>query len=104
MTSNVVLPAKTAGETLRVTFPFLSQLHSGEGILTADVVAEVYSGEDLTPQAIVSGPADILGTNVTQDISGGEEGTVYSLTCTVTTDEGQTLAMSGLLTIVPAVI
>lgn len=85
-----VYPVKFVEEKVIVTFDFMSVLASDETISAAGFTASVYSGIDSNPQAIVSGSAQIFGTEVRQLIIGGKTDTVYNLLCTVTTSNGQT--------------
>lgn len=96
-----ILDSKLQGETRTYTFDFISQLAVGETISTKAVAATVYSGTDANPSAIVSGAAGSSGTKVTQSITGGVLGVLYTLICTITTSTGQTLQMSGFVAVVP---
>lgn len=95
---------KLNAETVTETFDFSSRLAVSETLSTASVAATVYSGTDASPSAVISGSATISGTQVTQKVTGGIEGNVYILACTVTTSAGQTLVISGFLPIVPVSI
>lgn len=101
--SRIILEGKILGETANITFNFLSRLGASETISTAVVTASVYSGTDASPSAIVSGSASISGAVVTQKITAGVEGTIYKLTCTITTSLSQTLVLPAYLAIVPSV-
>lgn len=92
-------PTKTVGVSKLYDFDFTSQLGNGETISTQTVQASVYSGNDPTPQAIVSGAATASGAVVSQLITAGIVGTVYNLLCTITTSLGQTLQLQGFLAI-----
>lgn len=93
---------KPAASTHSVVFEFLSELGAGETISTQSVAASVWSGTDASPSSLISGSASASGTQVTQLVTGGVEGVVYNLTCTITTSAGQTLVKSGYLAITPA--
>lgn len=92
-------PAKTVGVSKLYDFDFTSQLGVGETISTQSVQASVYTGNDPTPQNIVSGAATASGAVVSQLITAGVVGTIYSLLCTITTSLGQTLQLQGFLAI-----
>lgn len=95
------LPPKYSGVTATYTFDFAADLASGETISTQVCTAAVYSGTDASPSSIISGAATASGSVVSQDITGGTEGVIYQITCTITTSEGQTLKLVGLLAVVP---
>lgn len=92
-------PAKTVGASKLYDFDFTSQLGAGETISTQSVQAAVYTGNDPTPQNIISGSATVSGAVVSQLITAGVVGTIYSLLCTITTSLGQTLQLQGFLAI-----
>ena len=98
--------SKRIGETvfLKPSFDFISALAPTETLLTAVVVATVYSGVDPNPSAIISGSAAISGTQVTQLVTGGVSGTIYGLVCTVTTSLGQTLNSAGFFSVDPPLV
>lgn len=93
---------KPAAATRSVVFEFLGELGAGETISTQSVAASVWSGTDASPSAMISGSASASGTQVSQMLTGGVEGVVYNLTCTITTSTGQTLTKSGYLAIAPS--
>lgn len=97
----VELPNKLAGETKNVTFDFTSLLAAGETISTESCTATVYSGNDSNPSAIISGSASASGAVVTQKITAGTVGVIYSVVCTITTSLSQTLQVAGYLAILP---
>jgi len=99
--SLTTFPSKVNAETVTETFDFQSRLALAETLSTASVVATVYSGTDASPSAVISGSATISGAQVKQKVTGGIEGNLYTLTCTVTTSGGQTLIVAGTLAIVP---
>lgn len=101
--TRIVFDPKTDGETVTLTFNFLSRMAAGETISTQIVAASVYSGVDGSPSSIVSGSASASGQSVTQKITGGVVGVIYQLLCTITTSAGQTLELAGFLAVVPDV-
>ena len=92
-------PAKASTATRRVTFDFISDLTQGEVVSSAAVAATVWSGFDPTPSAVITGVATLSGTTVNQMTTGGEQGTIYKLTCTALTTGSQTLVQVGYLAI-----
>ena len=101
--SRTILTPKLQGETKTYSFDFTSQLASGETISTQVVTATVYSGTDASPSSIISGSATASGAVVSQKITAGTVGVIYTLLCTITTSAGQTLQMSAFMTIIPNV-
>lgn len=97
--SRIQLPIKQVGESSKAVFDFISRLAVTETILTASVVATVYSGVDALPSSIISGAATISGTKVTQLLTAGVAGTIYQLICTITTSAGQTLSLPAFLAV-----
>jgi hypothetical protein len=90
---------KKPNELLNLSMDFSQKgwLKSGETIAACVWSAQVYSGSDPTPDAMISGAATITGTEVFQDVTGGIEGTVYLLLATITTNTGRTLVGRALL-------
>ena len=101
MSSRQEFMPKLVSSTHRVVFEFVGELLPSETISTQAVTASVYSGTDASPSSLISGAASASGSQVTQLLTGGVEGVVYKLTCTVTTSEGQTLVKTGFLAVVP---
>jgi len=104
--ARILFKSKRVGESvfLKPSFDFISALAPTETILTAVVTAAVYTGVDPNPSAIISGGAVISGTQVTQLVVGGVVGTIYGLTCSVTTSLGQTLNASGFFSVDPPLV
>jgi len=101
--NRVILAPKLQGETQTYTFDFASQLAVGETISTQSVAATVYSGTDASPSSIISGSASAAGTVVSQKLTAGTVGVIYTLVCTITTSASQTLQLAGYLAITPSV-
>lgn len=99
MTNRADLPTKLVGSTKTYTFDFTSDLAVSETISTKTVAATVYSGTDASPSALISGSASSSGAIVSQVITGGVEGVLYELKCTITTSAGQTLVQAGYLVV-----
>lgn len=100
MSTRADLAPKLVGETKAYTFDFSSQLGVGVTLSSPTVTATVYSGTDSSPSSIVSGSASAAGAVVTQKITAGTLGVIYELLCQVTTSDGQTLQLVGLLAII----
>lgn len=85
------MKGKLVGETVQRSFDFISDLAVGETLSTPTVTATVWTGNDATPQSIVSGAAAVSGTAVTQNFTGGVAGTLYSLSVKANTSAGRIL-------------
>jgi hypothetical protein len=99
----IVTIPKLIGATAQLDppFDFSLSLDAGETLLTASVTSTVYTGVDPAPAAIRSGLPVIDGNRVDQLMTGGVEGCVYELLCTVTTSLGQTLQQATYFYIEP---
>lgn len=103
--SRVILQSKRAGETRVYSFDAVSQLQSGQTVSSAVVTAAVYSGVDATPSAIISGSATVAnGRVVSQKITAGLAGVLYTITCTLTLSDSTIIIMSGILAVLPATL
>lgn len=80
---------------------FISSLQVAETITTASVSASVYSGNDPTPSAILSGSPTISGTTISQLVTGGVLGTIYELLYTANTSLAQSIQISAYLAVIP---
>jgi hypothetical protein len=100
----VVLSPKKLGETKLIPMDFISKLGVGETILSASANIGVYSGTDPSPGAMLLGPIGVSGSIAAQYVTGGVVGTVYELLYTVVTSAGQTLELSGYLSVAPDLI
>lgn len=89
-------------ETVSLAFDFTSSLAAAETISTKAVVVTTYSGTDAAPSSLLNGSASSSGQVVTQSITAGVAGVTYLLTCTITTSAGQTVQLSGYLTVTEA--
>lgn len=98
-----VFPVKRSGEVMSLEFDFTSQLATGETISTAVIDASVYTGGEVVPSLVAATPT-ISGSVVTSLVSGGLLGTIYGVTCQITTSLGQTLQQWGDLAIAPGTI
>jgi len=85
MSSLIVTPPKTSGETKQILFDFLSQLRVGETISSASAVCTTWSGTDLSPGSVISGLPSVSGSQVWVRVTGGVNGNVYMITVTANT-------------------
>jgi len=95
----LIFPAKRIGSTLNLTADFTSLLAVGETISLPFVSATVYSGVDPTPSAILSGSPSVSGNVVTQKVTAGVLGTIYSLLFLAVTSTNETIELQGFLAI-----
>ena len=92
MSGRVTLQGKYVGELVTRVFDFISDLAVGETLTgVPTTTASVWTGTDASPQNIVSGAASISGSQVSQNLTGGVAGTLYSLVCKSSTSAGRTL-------------
>lgn len=98
MNPRISLESKLAAATRDYDFTFT--LPAGVTISSAVTTAAVYSGTDASPSALIDGAVSISGTTVTQSITGGTVGVLYSLFCVATCSDGQVLDLTGILAIV----
>lgn len=83
--STIVEETKLAGESIVVRVDFSSRCRIGETPATAVCGMEVYSGEDADVGEMVVGAAVLEGSVISQRISGGVPGVIYTLTIAVRT-------------------
>lgn len=85
----IVLPGKYVNEKIVVSCDFAKRLPIGVSLAagTASVTAEVLTGVDASPSAILSGAASISGSKVLQFVINGVSGVTYKLIFQVDTDE-----------------
>lgn len=99
-----IFKPKSPSSTVRVAFDFLSDLGVAETLAsTHSVTVSVYSGTDANPSALLSGSTSKSGTVVSQSITGGTAGNIYTLVCSCTTNNipANTLIKVGRLAILP---
>lgn len=82
------LLSKRQSETHIVEFEFREQLTFGESLSTPVVTVGVFTGFDYDTAALLSGGATVSGTVVSQLVTAGMAGAIYSLTCEVTGSSG----------------
>lgn len=95
----VTFPKKRAGELRACPFDFTSSLSAAVTLVSATCTASVYSGNDASPSALLSGSPTVSGNVATQLTTGGVSGTIYSLLCKGTLSDGQQLDIQGFLAI-----
>lgn len=100
MTYRVIFDAKISIQDAEVVFDFTGQLNGGETIPWTVVAAAVYSGEDSTPSAILSGSPAIAGAKISQGLTGGVVGVTYKLACQVVTSDLRTLSQLGYVSVI----
>jgi len=86
MSSMIVSTPKALGETRVQQFNFLSQMAVNETLTSAVVTCAVWSGTGT--DSLLSGSATVTSPTAYQKVTGGTEGTIYLLTCTGTTSQG----------------
>lgn len=87
----MIIEQKSTDEVIPVTFPYAKEI--GAAIITARVVTvTVLEGTDATPAAILSGVAQISGSEIRQLVQNGVAGVKYKLHCLATFDDGKKLA------------
>ena len=75
----VTFDEKSLSEVIPLTVNFQDRLQFSESITGATVTASVFSGTDPTPAAILSGAPTFASGAVTQVITGGVVGVIYSI-------------------------
>lgn len=93
-----MLDPKTPRETYPVEFDFSKLLAS---VTTATVTVTLLSGADASPSAILSGPTQISGAKVFQELTGGVDGAKYGLLCRAS-DETKTFELADAIEVVEA--
>lgn len=87
------IPSKTTGETIPVVFNFQGKLQYGESLNGNSVTCVLYSGTDPSPSSMISGAATMTATTVTQSITGGIAGNLYTLVCVATSTGSHNYSM-----------
>ena len=83
-------------ETVLLTLDYAENLlQTGETINSAMWNIIVFSGTDPSPNAMLAAASIISGTTVSRLITGGIDGVVYKISCTVYTSIGQVLKLTG---------
>jgi hypothetical protein len=100
--STTIEDSKLEGETITLKFEMLSRLDVGETVETAICEAEVFSGTDATPEALLTGTATVSGSVVSQQITGGTVGVVYLVTCAIRTSLNNILLNRAKIAVLPS--
>lgn len=82
--NQIILPIKATGETVPVSVNFSDRLQFGENINGAATSAFVFAGTDPTPGNILSGSPTFNANTLTQVITGGVAGVIYTIVFLVT--------------------
>ena len=98
----LVFPSKDTGETIPLVFNFSDKLQFGESITGSSVAVSVFSGTDNNPSALLSGTPINTSTQVTQNITGGVAGVIYTIVCIVTGSGSHNYAKEGRLAVITA--
>lgn len=94
--------SKDPEEIILITFDFGDVVIDSTETITAVVAWEisVFEGTDLTPNNLFTGIPTYDASTATHLITGGINNCSYLISCTVDTNKGQRLKMSGILPIV----
>lgn len=83
--NQIIFDAKAIGETQPYVVNFSDRLQFGETINGASVSISVFSGTDPSPSSMLSGTASYdANGNVTQVLTGGVAGVIYSVVYIIT--------------------
>jgi hypothetical protein len=96
----IVLPVKATNEVIPISVNFSDMLQFGEAITGASCTCTVFSGTDPSPSALVSGIATYTGSTVTQNITGGLAGNIYTLAFIVTASNSHNYVKVGQLSVI----
>lgn len=94
----MALSAKDPLEIITVTFDFTALAASLSGAVVS--VVSVGGINDLNPSAMLSGVASTVGAKVSQQLIGGNSGSIYELKCLVNTPDGSRYVLSDKLNVV----
>lgn len=93
--NRVVFDPKPPAQVAERCFDFTSLLTEGEELAGAAVEVETYSGED--GLAVDNENIRLDGPRVYADFSGGEDGSIYTVTCFAGTCNGQLFSLAAYL-------
>lgn len=96
-----IFPSKYQAETVTVRWNFAANIPIGITISSAVVVCTVFLGIDSTPENLLSGTASATGTVVKQQLTAGNIGVTYNLTCTATLSNGKVLSQTSRQSVIP---
>ena len=83
------LPAKTPTEQKLVTFDYTTEAVAGNTLSSPGVAKALISGADPGAAGLTVGAAVVVGLQAQALVSGGVDGAVYQLTCTVDASNGE---------------
>jgi hypothetical protein len=92
--SILTFPPKPVDSYQTLVFDFISKIRPGITLSAPSVAATVWSGADDSGN-LIADPATVSGTKVYQLVGGGTPGTIYKVTATVQTSDGQSLLLTG---------
>jgi hypothetical protein len=98
--TTVLFGTKALGETNPYVFNFSDRLQFGETVTGAAVSLVPASGIDPDPSAMLVGSPTFTATTVTQNITGGVVGVIYSIACTVTASNAHNYVKQGSLAVI----
>lgn len=99
--STQVLEQKLESESIEVAVDMLSRLQGGEVIVTAAAAMSVSVGTDPNPGTMVTDLPVISGSLVTQRVTGGLSGVIYTLYLSVRTDANNIYVNECKLAVLP---
>lgn len=89
---------KRPGETVTLSFRYTRDLGPGETLTSVQgVTASVFSGDDSSPAAILSGAPAVVGDRVLQQVTAGLAGVRYLMVALAPTSAGNVLQLEGIL-------
>lgn len=99
--STYVADQKLESEVIDLQADFISRLAVGETALTCSSSISLLSGTDATPSTMLSGSPTVLNGVVTQQITGGIAGNIYTVWLSVRTSETNVLVNELKLAVLP---
>lgn len=99
--NQLIFDEKAVGEQQPYVVNFSDRLQFGESINGAAVAVSVFSGTDLSPNSMLVGVATYDATgNVTQVLTGGLAGVIYTLAYVVTGTSSHNYVKVGQLAVI----
>ena len=107
--SRVLIDPKRVSEVVQPPFDFSGKLLVANGAITAETISAVssvtvtvWSGVDPNPSIVFGGSSiiDMNSTRVLPKLLGGILGVIYNVAVAITTSQGRTLELDGLLAII----
>lgn len=97
----VTFPDKSVSEVVPLVVQFADRLQFGETVIGVTTAASVLSGTDPSPSSILSGAPTFSGTEVTQAVTGGVAGCIYSIVFIAAGSGTHTYIKVGRLAVLP---